>query len=72
MYAHGITKVILHGMLVILSYLSYTQTKREKKITNRVPYLQFDWFIVNGDHSSPKFNTDGQIMHGLKPLVRKL
>lgn len=39
---------------------------------NRVPNLKFDWFVVDSDHSSPKFNTYGEVMDGLESLVCEL
>lgn len=39
---------------------------------NRVPYLEFDRFVVDCDHPSPKFNADSQIVNRLEPLVREL
>lgn len=49
-----------------------TRYRPERLLTGRVPNLQFDLFAVYGDHASPEFNTDRQVVHRLESLVREL
>ena len=41
-------------------------------LAGRVPYLKLDLFAVNVDHARAKLHPDGQVVHRLEPLVRKL
>ena len=40
--------------------------------TYRVPDLKFNLESINWNHAGAKLNPDGQIVHGLKPLVCEL
>jgi hypothetical protein len=41
-------------------------------VTNRIPNLELDWFVIDGDHPSSKLNTDSQIVHWLEPFIGEL
>lgn len=43
-----------------------------KRQPHRVPYLEFDLLAINVDHSSPKFDSNSQVMYRLKPFVSEL
>ena len=40
--------------------------------THRIPNLELHLSVVDVDHARPKLYADGEIVDGLKPLVRKL
>lgn len=44
----------------------------ERSRTDRVPNLEFDGLVVDGDHAGAKFNADSEIVHGLEALIREL
>jgi len=46
--------------------------KKLKTKAYGVPNLELDGTAVDGDHASAEFNTNGEIMHRLEPLVREL
>ena len=58
--------------------LNDTKEDREKKgreersRTDRVPNLEFDGLVVDGDHAGAEFDADGEVVHGLEALVREL
>ena len=39
---------------------------------HRIPDLQLDLLVVDGDHPCPKLNADGQVMDRLEALVGEL
>lgn len=55
---------------------TYTETKYSEQLRGKVyysvPNLEFNWPAVNGDHTSPKLDSNSEIMHWLKPLVSEL
>jgi hypothetical protein len=40
--------------------------------TDRIPYLEFDLFVVNVHHPRSELHTNCEVMDGLKPFVGKL
>lgn len=40
--------------------------------TDRVPHLELDLFVIDGDHARAKFDADGQVVHWLEALVCEL
>lgn len=46
--------------------------KKRRRRTDGVPNLELDGATIDGDHASAEFHANGQIMNGLKPLVREL
>jgi len=44
----------------------------EGLLSRRVPDLQLDQLLFNGNHSRAEFNTNGKIVHGLETLVGEL
>jgi hypothetical protein len=42
------------------------------KSTDRVPNLELDGLVVDGDHAGAELDADGEVVHGLEPLVREL
>lgn len=63
------------GMPLNLSHVKVKSEETQgnkKEITNGIPYLQLYWFVLDCDHSGPKFNPNGQIVDWLETLVRKL
>lgn len=40
--------------------------------SNRIPNLQLDRFVVDGDHPGTELNSNCQVMHRLEPFVREL
>ena len=47
-------------------------TERKESENYSIPDLKLNGFVVDGDHPSPKLNTDGEVMDWLEPLVREL
>ena len=43
-----------------------------KSSTDRVPNLELDGLVVDGDHAGAELDADGEVVHGLEPLVREL
>lgn len=52
--------------------IKLTGERTSGKIYYSVPNLKFNRLAVNGDHTSPKLDSNGEIMHWLKPLVCEL
>lgn len=44
----------------------------ERLLAGSVPNLQFNLFAIDGDHSGAEFDTDSEIVNGLKALVGEL
>ena len=44
----------------------------EEHRTDRVPNLELDGLVVDGDHAGAKLDADGEVVHGLEALVREL
>eukprot|EP00227_Mantoniella_beaufortii_P021557 CAMPEP_0197591626 /NCGR_PEP_ID=MMETSP1326-20131121/13819_1 /TAXON_ID=1155430 /ORGANISM="Genus nov. species nov., Strain RCC2288" /LENGTH=295 /DNA_ID=CAMNT_0043157157 /DNA_START=218 /DNA_END=1100 /DNA_ORIENTATION=+ len=44
----------------------------EGLLPRRVPDLQLDLLVVDGDHAAAELHADGQVVHVLEPLVREL
>lgn len=40
--------------------------------SHRIPYLQLDLLVVDGDHARTELHSNGEVMDGLKALVREL
>lgn len=62
-----------------LSTLEYNPThlykfsiNSKQIMTYSIPYLKFDLFVINSDHTSTKLYSNGEIVHRLEPLVREL
>ena len=44
----------------------------EEHRTDRVPNLELDGLVVDGDHAGAKLDADGEVVHGLEALVGEL
>jgi len=44
----------------------------EGLLTSSVPNLKLDGLVINSDHASSELDANGEVMHWLEPLVRKL
>ena len=47
-------------------------TERKERENYSIPDLELNEFVVDGDHPSPKLDTDGEVVDRLEPLVREL
>lgn len=51
------------------------QSRKDRKscrIRYRVPNLELDGLVVDGDHPGAELDADGEVMDGLEPLVGEL
>ena len=46
--------------------------KIKRARTDRVPNLELDGLVVDGDHAGAELDADGEVVHGLEPLVGEL
>ena len=46
--------------------------ERRKRGNDRVPNLELDGLVIDGDHPGPELDADGKVMNGLEALVGEL